>query len=87
MLPICNNCGKEISGLAYKYNAIAEVNGKLVKGYDLLMCSKECCFEYDNVAEEKVRTGFICFREYYYEEVPVFLKESVERWKNENGKS
>ncbi len=66
MLPICNNCGKEIEGLAYKYNSIAEINGKLVKGNDLLMCSKECCVEYDEIAEKEMKTGFMCLRDSIY---------------------
>ena len=75
MLPICNNCGKEIKGLAYKYNAIAEVNDKLVKGNDLLMCSKKCCMEYDSIAEKEMRTGFMCLRDSNYLESPIKILE------------
>lgn len=74
MLPKCDNCGKEINGLAYKYNTIAEVNGRLVKGNDLLMCSKECCVEYDKIAEKEMKTGFICLRDSFYVENPVKIE-------------
>ena len=83
MLPKCNNCGKEINGLAYKYNSIAEVNGKLVKGNDLLMCSKKCCMKYDSIAEKEIGTGFMCIRDSYYLDPPEWLKKTIRRLKND----
>ncbi len=74
MLPKCVNCNKEIDGIAYKYNTIAEVSGKIVKGNDLLMCSKKCCVEYDKIAEHEMKTGFMCIRDSIYVEWPINKK-------------
>lgn len=63
MKPICENCKKEIGGVAYRYNMIVVINDKIVKGNDLLMCSKECCCKYDEIAEKSMGTGFMCRRE------------------------
>lgn len=81
MLPICKNCGKEIKGLEYKYNSIADVNGRLVKGNDLLMCSKKCCMEYDSMAEKEMGTGFMCLRDSIYLELPSKILEEIRNGK------
>lgn len=63
----CDNCGNEIAtnistnNYAYVYNTLVMVNGKVVRGNNLIMCSRECCCEYDKKVEQ-TKYGFMCIR-------------------------